>query len=189
MNKDYTALSDEELLIELSLNNTAAFDEIYKRYWSNMFTSAYNILREREDCMDVVQEIFVWLWEKREQVVIRSLKSYLLVAVKFKVANYLRNGKVRNSFFEQLKGIEHVENLVENDYEVNELAAIIADFTKGLPEKCREIFELSRYEHLSNKEIAERLGISVKTVENQISIAIKKLRGSMSKITSFFILF
>src|SRR5690606_956547 len=101
--KDYTAISDKELLIMLSDSDIEAFDEIYRRYWSNMYNSTYNILRDKDSCMDIVQELFIWVWEHRSHLDVTSLKSYLLVAVKFKVANYIRRGKVRQTFFDKLK--------------------------------------------------------------------------------------
>lgn len=185
---DYKFLQDDELLLKLSHDDKNAFDEIYRRYWSEMFNSAYNIFRERESCMDIVQELFIWLWEHRHQLNVASLKPYLMVAIKFKVANYIRSGKVRASFFDKLKQIEEPYELIEDSVEVKELMAVIDVFTNQLPERCREVFLLSRQEHLSNKEIAERLGISVKTVENQMTIAIKKLRTSLGKISSLFLL-
>lgn len=186
---EYKYLPDDELLLKLSHDDKNAFDEIYRRYWSDMFNSAYNIFRERESCMDIVQELFIWLWEHRNQLNVVSLKPYLIVAVKFKVANYIRSGKVRASFFDKLKQVEEPYELIEDSVEVKELMAVINHFTNQLPERCREVFLLSRQEHLSNKEIAERLGISVKTVENQMTIAIKKLRTSLTRISSFFLLF
>ncbi|MFD1629780.1 RNA polymerase sigma-70 factor [Pseudopedobacter beijingensis] len=189
MKINYKILPDDELLIKLSENNTDAFNEIYNRYWNVMFMSAYNVLRDREPCMDIVQELFIWLWEHRNQLDIASLKPYLMVAVKFKVANFIRSGKVRDSFFEKLKQTEEPYELAQDSLEVKELMAMINHFTNQLPEKCRKVFLLSRQEHLSNKEIAERLGISVKTVENQMTIAIKKMRSSLTRISSFLLLF
>ncbi len=185
----YKYLPDDELLLKLSHDDKNAFDEIYRRYWSDMFNAAYNIFRERESCMDIVQELFIWLWEHRNQLNVASLKPYLMVAVKFKVSNYIRSGKVKASFFDKLKQVQEPYELAEDSMEVKELVAIIDHFTNQLPERCREVFLLSRQEHLSNKEIAERLGISVKTVENQMTIAIKKLRTSLSRISSLFLLF
>lgn len=186
---NYTSISDKELLIMLSNDNVEAFDEVYRRYWSNMFNSAYNILRDKDSCMDIVQELFIWLWEHRTQLDVASLKSYLLVAVKFKVANYIRRGKVRQSFFDKLKKMDEPSELLEESLEVKELMQVISHFTNELPLKCKEVFLLSRQEHLSNKEISERLGISIKTVENQMTIALKKLRTSIAKTSLFLLLF
>ncbi len=185
----YKEFQDNELLLKLSDDDQNAFDEIYRRYWGDMFQSAYNLLREREACMDIVQELFIWVWEHRSSLNVVSLKPYLLVAVKFKVANYIKKGKVRSSFFDQLKKIDEPYELTDNSIEVKEMMQIINHFTDQLPEKCREIFLLSRQEHLSNKEIADRLNISVKTVENQMTIALKKLRSSLAKISPIFLLF
>ncbi|TZF85569.1 RNA polymerase sigma-70 factor (plasmid) [Pedobacter sp. BS3] len=182
---EYKHISDHELLVKLGNDDKRAFDEIYRRYWNGMFSSAYNMLRDREACMDILQEIFIWLWEHRYGVTVDSLQSYLLSAVKFKVANYIRNGKVRASFFDRLKEAEAPGELATDNVEVKELSAIIAHYANQLPDKCREIFLLSRHEYLTNKEIASRLGISVKTVENQMTIAIRKLKTSIAKISSF----
>jgi len=186
---NYNDLQDGELLLRLCDNDQNAFDEIYRRYWSFMYQSAYNILREREACRDIVQELFIWLWENRANLNILSIKPYLMVAVKFKVANYIKKGKVRSSFFEQLKKIEEPYELVEDSLEVKEMMQIIDHFINQLPEKCRKVFILSRREHLTNKEIADQLNISVKTVENQMTIALRKLKSSLTKISSIFLLF
>lgn len=185
----YDDFQDSELLLKLSHDDERAFDEIYRRYWNIMFHSAFNILQEREACLDIVQELFIWLWEHRISLNVTSLKPYLMVAVKFKVANYIKRGKVRASFFDKLKQIDEPYELIEDDLEVKEMMEIINHFTNQLPNKCREIFLLSRQENLSNKEIAKQLDISVKTVENQMTIALKKLRSSLARISSFFLLF
>ncbi len=185
----YNDFKEDDLLSKLSRNDHNAFNEIYRRYWGDMFRSAYNILREKDDCMDIVQEIFVWLWEHRHTVRIISIRSYLLAAVKFKVANYIQKGKVRASFFDQLETMEEPQEWMSERIEVKELMTIITQFIDELPDKCRNIFVLSRQEQLSNKEIADRLNLSVKTVENQMTIALRKLRSSMKRISSFFLLF
>src|SRR5690606_10761926 len=132
---NYTCASDKELLIMLADSNVEAFDEVYKRYWSRMYNSAYNIVRDKDSCMDIVQELFIWLWEHRTQLDITSLNSYLLVAVKFKVANYIRKGKVRQSFFDRQKKMEEPSELLE----VKELMQVINHFTNQLPVKCKEV--------------------------------------------------
>ncbi len=180
-------LSDKELLLLLYRDNQHAFDEIYRRYWNDMFRSAFNLLKDKEACLDIVQELFVWLWEHRNNLHIESLRPYLLTAVKFKVANYIKKGKIRSSFFDQLKGIEEPQHLLEDSLEVKEMMEIIHKFTCQLPEKSRKIFLLSRQEHLSNREIAESLNISIKTVENQMTIVLRKLKSSLAKLISILL--
>lgn len=175
--------TDSELLDLVKSGDGAAFDEIYQRYWNILFKSAWYLLQDKAACMDVVQDVFVWLWEHRDHVVLTTLRGYLVMAVRYKAANYLRNSKVRASFMEESSAAATAGPSEEWMLELKELKAVIAGFTDALPSRCREVFYLSRHEHLSNREIAYRLGISEKTVENQITTALKKLRvrlGSMS---------
>lgn len=173
--------SDQELLKLLSQDNRQAFDMLYSRYWEDMYKAAFFILRDRDACEDIVQDIFVWLWEHRQDIEIHSLKSYLKAAVKFKVANYIRSGNIRESFFDEIERfVPSALSPTSEEYtEVKEFNAIIQLAISHLPDKCREIFKLSREEHLSNLEIAKRLSISVKTVENQMTIALRRIRSAV----------
>jgi len=140
--------------------------------------------------MDVVQEIFVWLWDHREHLDIQSsFKGYLLAAVKFKAANCIRNGKIREDFFREIAAIQLSPLLpaAVQSIEIKELEEVIRRTIDELPAQCRTIYQLSRKEQLSNKEIAHALGLSVKTVENQMTIALKRLRMATAKL--FFFLF
>ncbi|SDF80001.1 RNA polymerase sigma-70 factor, ECF subfamily [Mucilaginibacter pineti] len=186
----YSDLSDQELIDLLNKDDEAAYEEIYNRYWPILYQSAYNILRDKSGCMDVLQEVFVWLWEHREHLQIINPKGYLLSAVKYKVANYIRKGKVRRALFTELEVTDLNElPFYDDSLEVRELKQIIAQFTSELPDKARQVFYLSRTEHLSNKEIAERLGISEKTVENQMTTNLKKLRLKMGRLSAWIIFF
>ncbi len=144
-----------------------------------MYQSAFNLIKDHNCCKDLIQDIFTWLWERRDILEISTLKSYLHSAVKYKVANYFRHGKVRDSFFSELENIPPEQSCIDTSLEVKELTAIILEFTNNLPKRCREVFILSRNENLTNKEIAKTLSISEKTVENQITAALKKLRISL----------
>jgi len=179
---DQDNFSDIELLALLNKEDRRAFDAIYNRYWEELYKSAYRVLRDQDACMDVLQEVFVWLWEHRDNLVINNLKYYLISAVKYKISNYIRREKIRRSFFIEVENIRPEDlTFTEDSVELKELTSIILSFTAGLPERARAIFQLSRYEHLSNKEIAERLGISEKTVENQMTTNLKKLRSSLGR--------
>jgi len=133
---------------------------------------------------EVVQDVFVWLWDHRSALQIKSPPSYLRAAVKYKVIDILRSNKAREMCFVNLDELDPAHLLFEDDpLELKELKAVIMQLSAELPERARLIFELSRNEQLSNREIAEKLGISEKTVENQITIALKKLRLSMGSIS------
>ena len=167
-------------------DDRVAFKQIYNRYWSKLYIAAYKILRDRHASEDIVQEVLVKLWLKRNDIDIESLNAYLHNAVRFQVFNHIRNGKVRESFF-----VEVEELFVDNEAENNLLSI---DFNRKLeksvielPEKCRNIFLLSRVEQLSTKEIANRLNISPKTVENQLTIALRKLRSSFGRVLFCFV--
>lgn len=179
---NYSNLSDPELISLLKEGDELAFTEIYKRYWEFLYQSCYSILKDSDTCDDIVQEIFVWLWANKEKHITDSFKPYLYAAAKYKVANLIRHGKVKDAFFERSVYLNQL-SADENVMELKELKEIIAQFTSGLPERARMIFHLSRNELLSNKEIAERLGISEKTVENQMNINLKKLKGSLGRLS------
>ena len=180
----YSRLSDDELMALLA-GDDAAFDEIYERYWSLLYRAAFNVLRDEDACMDVIQDVFIWFWEHRSDISFRSVKAYLLVAVKYKVANYIRNGKVRESFYDRIPRVELDDDFPDEALELKELKEMIARFVMELPERCQEVFNLSRNEHMSNKEIAEYLGITEKTVENQINKALKRLKLNLGKLSVF----
>ena len=185
----YNKLSDVELTALLKEGDHAAFTEIYERYWEELLRSAHRILKDREACMDVLQEVFVWFWTHREDLVLNSVKAYLLTAVKYQVANFIRSAKVREAYVQRTEMLVVGESYEDDILEVKELKAMIAGITADLPEKCREVFRLSRDEHLSNKEIASKLGISEKTVEMQITIALKRLRTQIKSHSAFHIFF
>ncbi len=184
----YNLLSDDELAVLLGKDD-GAYNEIYERYWPVLYRAAFNVLKEEEGCLDVVQEVFIWFWEHRDELKVNSIKAYLLTAVKYKVANYIRNGKVRESFYDRIPKVEIETAFPDQLLEVKELKEMISRFIAELPERCQEVFNLSRNEYLSNKEIAERLGITEKTVENQINKAIKRLKLQVGKTSVLLIFF
>ncbi len=174
----YKTYKDEMLLELISRGDRKAFTCLFQRYWKDMYRSAWYVTQDQAISMDVVQEVFVWFWENREKWSVTNVQSYLQAAVKYKVANEIRNGKLRSAAFEGWKNrvMERRHVTCTGELEARELRQVILDFTGELPPRCQEIFRLSRFEHLSNKEIADKLEISEKTVENQITIALRRLR-------------
>lgn len=180
--------TDSELIALIREDDLTAFNAIYHRHWQGLYQSAFNILRDNDMVMDILQEVFIWLWEHRSALQILSLKSYLHSAVKYKVANCIRHGKIRQTFFDEVQRAE-LSYTMDETLEFKELKAIVEQFTANLPERCKEVFTLSRMDFFTNKEIAARLGISEKTVENQITIALKKLRLSLGRISVWLFFF
>ncbi|MDR6783421.1 RNA polymerase sigma-70 factor (family 1) [Pedobacter africanus] len=185
----YSTYTDQELLSLLKEEDHIAFNEVHHRYYTELIRYAYHIVDDKEVCSDLVQDVLVWFWEHRQQHQMRSIKGYLIMAVKYQVANYIRKGKVRANYVLSAASVE-THTLNEESLELKELKVVIDTLIQQLPDKCGEIFRLSREEQLSNKEIAVKLGISEVTVAVQIKRALDKLRGSLGKMyfwISFFI--
>lgn len=170
-------LSDQELTIQLKEGSRAAFNQIYYRYSESLYRYAFNIVKDEDECTDAIQEVFIWLWSNREKVQINALNGYLSAAVKYKLMRVIQQSKRRAEILAQRPELSH--SFIDNSLEIRELQTVINDFIHTLPPKARQIFELSRNEYLSNKEIAEKMGISTKTVENQMTITLKKLKKNL----------
>lgn len=170
--------SDDRLIALIQENDLTAFEHIYNKYWSKLYLSAYNILRDRQVSEDITQEVLVNLWIKRTTLQVASLNAYLYTAVRYQVFNVLRSGKVKAGLFNSLEEL-FSNNGGEEILSEKEINRLLEQGIAELPDKCRQIFIMSRKEHLSTKEIAERLGISPKTVENQLTIALNRLRKTL----------
>lgn len=177
----YSEYTDQELTDLLKKSDREAFNQIYHRYVAYLYQYAFNILKDEDECTDAVQDIFVWLWENRKKINVNVLKGYLIAAVKFKLTRVIQTSKRRAEILAANPVKE--ESFIDDSLEVKELKQAIQEFVIGLPEKARKIFEMSRNEYLSNKEIAARLGISEKTVENQMTIVLKKLKTGLGNLS------
>lgn len=165
----------EEQLLASIKNNKQAFRTIYDRYWSKLHHYALNVLDDRVVCEDIIQEVFVSLWQKKDSQKIENLSAYLFQSVKFQIFKHLRNGKIAQRHLERITLLQS-HNDTEEQLIAKELEIELTKVIDRLPERCRQIFVLSRFEHLSNQEIALQLGLSVQTVKNQISKALASLR-------------
>jgi RNA polymerase sigma-70 factor (family 1) len=171
-------ISDNGLFKSVKNDDQKAFEEIYRRYWSKLFIYAHNVLKESEICEDIVQEIFTNLWLRRKEVEISDISPYLYQAVKFQIFKHFRNSKYKNQLIEQFQNFQ-TQLKTDELAEFNELSAQVDKLVSQLPEKRRTIFHLSRYDEFSNKEISEKLNISLQTVKNEISKALKYIRKSL----------
>jgi RNA polymerase sigma-70 factor (family 1) len=182
-----TTYGDDQLADLLRSGNEDAFTEIYARYWKLLFYIAAKRLRNHSEAEEAVQNIFTDLWARKASIVIRSsLKYYLAAAVQYQVMNHLAKRK-------NVSGIEGTGDRPANtpaDQYLNfhELEQQIQELVTALPEKCRLVYELSREHGLSNKDIAAQLGISEKTVENQLTKALARLRAGLGDSAFLFLL-
>ncbi|MFC3562809.1 RNA polymerase sigma factor [Pedobacter jamesrossensis] len=173
--------SDSELVLLVKNGNGTAFKEIYERYWTILFLHGSRVLGDEEDAKDIVQELFVQLWNKADELNFgHSLSAYLFTATKNRILNHLAHRKVKSDYEESLRNfVQEGELITEEHLREKELALIIEREISLLPPRMREVFELSRKEFLSYKEIAESLNISEHTVRRQVSNALSILRSRM----------
>ncbi len=172
-------LEDTELMDRLRAGDDLALKVIYKKYWNQLYTSAFNMLQDQQACEDIIQELFINLWNKREQIEIKaSLKSYLFASVRYEVYRQVRHGSVREDIFENIQDRLQTPSEYGN-IEHRELLSYINSIVNNLSEKCKVVYKLSREEQLSHKEIASKLHISPKTVENHLNKALRQLRISL----------
>jgi len=182
--------ADFKILKDLKSNHESAFNELFRKYYKNLTYFAIKIVKNRETAEEVVQDLLVNFWEKRHQLEPNiSLKAYLYRAVYNNSIHYNKNemryGKTDVSEAHDL-GCDF-DNLLEQ----SELETKIYQLIEQLPTECRKIFKLSRFEELKYKEIADQLEISVKTVETQMSRALKFIKTNLVdyfKILIFLIL-
>ncbi|NIJ46524.1 RNA polymerase sigma-70 factor (ECF subfamily) [Wenyingzhuangia heitensis] len=182
--------SENSILLEqISNGDYTAFKKVYDTYAKNMFLYAYKVLDDKETCEDIVQNLFIDFWNKRNNLAITNLKAYLFQSVKYQIFNHIRNKKITKEDLTRLNLVDVSMNAIQK-MEYVELEELIKSIIKHeLPDRCQQIFILSRFEHKSNKEIAEELGITIQAVKNQISKGIQKIKLSLqSKEVALYIL-
>ncbi|MDB5007233.1 MAG: polymerase sigma-70 factor [Mucilaginibacter sp.] len=188
---DFTKFSDQQLILLLKQDKLSAFKEIYARYWKKLYSESYKRLKDKELAEEVVQEIFTNFWLKRQSLQITTtITGYLYLAVANQVIDRYRKELVRSKYRETFKVVHsEVDNSTEDTIMLKELTSTIETEVNQLPDRCRSVYELSRNEYKTNKEIATYLGISEKTVENQLTKALKKLRLGLSHYLVVILIF
>lgn len=182
---DLSGIFDSELLEMFKYGDDAlAFSELYNRYWDKLFDAAYKRVRSVEAAEEIVQDLFTDIWLRRKTLEIKSeLPVYLFSAIKYRVINYVHKQIVKSQFQNNPSAIyTEFDNSTEELVIANDLKLHLEKNVELLPDKCREVYRLSRDEHQSNKDIARQLSISEKTVENQITKALKRLRTTLNSL-------
>jgi RNA polymerase sigma-70 factor (family 1) len=185
---DYRKYADEELSILLNKMDHKAFSEIYERYWALLFRHARRMLKDEEQAADLLQDLFTSIWYNAGTVEIKtSLSTYLYSGIRNRIIKLIRHEKVkRNYMFTLVDFLTEGHNSTDEAIREKELRQQIEREIAHLPEKMREIFELSRKSHLSYKEIADQVNISEGTVKKQVYNALKVLRMKLGAL--FFLM-
>lgn len=174
----YSNLTDQELLGLMSQSDQLAFTELYNRYWKKMLLVAWNHTKDKTNAEDLVHEVFIAFWDKRNERLIENVAAFLTTCVKYSIFKHYQKEKKRAA-------------LAQENYEFNETtddekkldALFLKDYISGvveqLPEKCRLTFQYSRVDGLSNAEIAEKMNISEKGVEANLTRALKAVKDNL----------
>lgn len=174
---NYKVFDDAILLKLLKAGDGSALEEIYVRYSEMVFLAALKKVRSKAIAEELVQNLFISLWVKRETAQIQHLPSYLQSAVRYQVIDYIRAQLIRERYYQSAKEQMAVqENSTESRLLLHELSIAIDNTIKKLPQKTQEIFRLSRYEKRSTKEIAQHMNLSEKAVEYHVTQSLKFMR-------------
>lgn len=168
-------LSDLELLSLIQKGNTQAYETIFNRHWESVYLKSFSILRDSKSSEDIVQDVFLRLWKNRKKIRILHFENYLHASVRNGSLKSLARNKLADRHLNTLSTLEFVST-TEEELNAKELESLIFSSLEELPDRCKEIFLLSRFENKSNSEIAKSLKISQRTVENQLYRAVKHLR-------------
>lgn len=165
-----------------------AIEILFREYYTELCRAVIRIIPDPEIAEDIAQDVFFELWRKREVLDVQlSFGAYLRRAARNKALNYIRDQKIKPEPEDQLPNRDEQQVDANHRLQLQDLQQAIDRAIDTLPDRCREVFVLSRFEDMSYQEIADQLGISIKTVENQISKALRLLRNSLGPHLSWFV--
>jgi len=173
-------IEDQKLIEKLKSGSEAAFDKLFRKYFRKLVYFSMKVVKSKDSSEEVVQDLFVSLWEKKHKLQLKvSLKAYLYRAVYNNSVQYVK----KQQRFVNSSGLS---DDLPDDYtdllEQSELEERVYQTIEQLPEKCKEIFKLKRFDELKNREIANQLQISIKTVETQMTRALKYLKKNLEDL-------
>lgn len=180
---DHPISQDVQLITLLIRGDRVAYTTIYNKYWAEMYSHAYRMLKDQELAKDVVQDVFSQLWLKAAQLNPNSkLSGMLYLAIRNKIFNLIAHNKVQQHYLSSIAAFMEQSESSTNLLDEKEILATVEREIANLPPKMRLVFELSRKQNLSHKEIAEKLNISDQTVKKQIQNALKILKPKLGHL-------
>lgn len=165
------------------------FEKLYSEHWEALYSRAFSVLTNTTLATDIVQDVWVDFWERRDEIENINIEGYLFNSLRFRIFKEFRKQKYENKLVQDFILLANEYNITDEDIDYNETLDRLYEVIDSFPCRCKEIFLMSRFKGLKNKEIAEKLGISQRTVETHISKALKILRHHITpSIALFFII-
>jgi RNA polymerase sigma-70 factor (ECF subfamily) len=184
---DYGAYTNEKLIFLLKKGEQGAFTEIYNRFWKQMLAIAWNHSKDRAVAKDIVHDVFISLWEKRDSSDILNLPAFLAGSIKLSIYHYYQKEQRRSELAQRNLNFETVA-YTEDKLDARFLQQYIDEIVEELPEKCRMVFRYSRESGMKNSEIAAHMQITEKGVEANLTRALKIIRGGLKKYGGLILL-
>ncbi|RAJ32964.1 RNA polymerase sigma factor [Pedobacter cryoconitis] len=178
----YSSWNDAQLVASMTAGDKAAFDEIYERYWKKLYNESFKRLRNMEQVEELVQSVFVDLWSKKERKSIINIYAYLITAVRYQVYMLYKKGQTLPQFEEPLEHMALSGSEADSLLNEKEIRNYIAVWLAMQPEKRGEIFRMKFMEEMTTREISEKLGISQKTVQNQVLTSHASLKQFLERL-------
>lgn len=184
-------LTEQEIISAVNTGDVKTFEMVFRTHYNSLCNYAYTFLSDHDEAEEIVQSTFIIFWEKRSDININhSLKAYLYRAVRNTCLNKLKHEKVKQKHEKHVLTFSNSgEESTAQSVMKNELEQKIAEALTRLPEQCRLVFSLSRFEDLKYQEIAEQLSISIKTVENHMGKALRMMREQLKDYLPLLLIF
>lgn len=165
--------TDERLIEAIRRNDYVSYNKLFERYYGRLCQYVYSLLMDKSDTEDIVQELFLNIWKNRERIEIKeNVGGYLYKMAKHLALNHLRSKVYFNNLSETQDQLSYEDDRVESE----EFRIALYSYIDHLPGRCKEVLLLHRIKGLKQKEISEKLDVSIKTIKNQIWISLQKLR-------------
>ena len=185
-------LRDSELVVMMQNGDKAAFGVLFDCYYDLLHTFAKHIIKDSAVAEDIIQNVFVKMWMRKEQVNSKlSVRNYLLVATRNELFDYmrLRYNLLRSDINDAMLNVADTDTDVYDYVDVRERVGFIDSVMRSMPDKRREIFAMRYDRNMTNAEIARALNLSIRTVEKHVDLAIKQIRKTISVVMLFFVIF
>lgn len=171
--------ASHQLVVSLKQGDKTAFDKIFNDYWEFVYLSAYKRLKDEDAAKDIAQDLFISLWERRETLEIENLSAWFYTSVRFKVINHFKSENTDQRYHHQLGKLMD-DHYIFHAMDKQDTEVVFNYVMRDLPDRMRQIYEMSRKQEKTIDEIAAELQISSQTVKNQLSAALKIVRKKLN---------